>query len=63
VAVDPFGGPRSTWGGRLARAVHAAVRAGAELDRVRRAAGPPSEHRVALPGCRRPDVIGGPAGT
>ena len=26
---DAFGGPRSTWGARLARAVHAAVRAGA----------------------------------
>jgi len=29
VEVEPFGGPRSTWGGRLARAVHEAVRAGA----------------------------------
>jgi adenosylcobinamide hydrolase len=29
-AVEPFGGPRSTWGARLARAVHAAVRAGTE---------------------------------
>jgi adenosylcobinamide hydrolase len=26
--VEPFGGPRSTWGARLARAVHAAVRTG-----------------------------------
>lgn len=26
--VEPFGGPRSTWGSRLARAVHAAVLAG-----------------------------------
>jgi adenosylcobinamide hydrolase len=26
--VEPFGGPRSTWGARLARAVHASVRAG-----------------------------------
>ena len=26
---EPFGGPRSTWGARLARAVHTAVRAGA----------------------------------
>jgi adenosylcobinamide amidohydrolase len=25
---EPFGGPRSTWGARLARAVHATVRAG-----------------------------------
>lgn len=30
--VEPFAGPRSLWGSRLARAVHAAVRAG--LDRV-----------------------------
>jgi adenosylcobinamide amidohydrolase len=28
--VEPFGGPRSIWGARLARAVHAAVRSGAE---------------------------------
>ena len=27
--AEPFGGPRSTWGARLARAVHAAVLAGA----------------------------------
>lgn len=27
--ADPFGGPRSTWGARLARAVHDAVRRGA----------------------------------
>jgi len=27
--VEPYGGPRSTWGARLARAVHAAVTAGA----------------------------------
>jgi adenosylcobinamide amidohydrolase len=26
--AEPFGGPRSVWGARLARAVHAAVRAG-----------------------------------
>jgi adenosylcobinamide amidohydrolase len=26
--TQPFGGPRSTWGARLARAVHDAVRAG-----------------------------------
>ena len=29
VAVEAFGGPRSTWGSRLARAVHAAVDEGA----------------------------------
>jgi adenosylcobinamide amidohydrolase len=28
-ASEPFGGPRSTWGARLARATYAAVRAGA----------------------------------
>lgn len=28
-AEEPFAGPRSTWGARVARAVHAAVRAGA----------------------------------
>ena len=27
-APEPYCGPRSTWGARLARAVHAAVRAG-----------------------------------
>ncbi|PZS30767.1 MAG: hypothetical protein DLM61_10085, partial [Pseudonocardiales bacterium] len=27
-ASEQFGGPRSTWGARLARAVHDAVRAG-----------------------------------
>lgn len=30
--AEPFAGPRSTWGARLARAVHAAVRAGAAAD-------------------------------
>jgi adenosylcobinamide hydrolase len=33
-AVEPYGGPRSTWGGRLARAVHAAVTAGARAEAV-----------------------------
>lgn len=33
-----FGGPRSVWGSRLARAVHAAVAQGARDDRLRRAA-------------------------
>ena len=33
-AVEPYGGPRSTWGARLARAVHAAVTAGARADAV-----------------------------
>ncbi|WP_017624830.1 adenosylcobinamide amidohydrolase [Nocardiopsis chromatogenes] len=35
-APDPFGGPRSRWGGRAARAVHEAVRAGAQDDAARR---------------------------
>jgi len=36
--LDPFGGPRSTWGSRLARAVHAAVDTGIVhwADRSRR---------------------------
>jgi adenosylcobinamide amidohydrolase len=37
-ALEPFGGPRSVWGARLARAVHHAVLRGAREDRVRRAA-------------------------
>jgi adenosylcobinamide amidohydrolase len=47
-APDPYGGPRSTWGSRLARAVHRAVLAGAPEDErvarhggVRRAPRPP----------------------
>jgi adenosylcobinamide amidohydrolase len=28
--TEPFAGPRSTWGARIARAVHAAVRHGLE---------------------------------
>jgi len=31
-AVEPYGGPRSTWGARLARVVHAAVTAGARAE-------------------------------
>ncbi|MQA93761.1 MAG: hypothetical protein GEV11_03660 [Streptosporangiales bacterium] len=34
---DPFGGPRSRWGAPLARAVHAAVKAGALSDEWRTA--------------------------
>lgn len=33
-AVEPYGGPRSTWGARLARAVHAAVTTGARAEAV-----------------------------
>jgi adenosylcobinamide amidohydrolase len=36
--VEPFGGPRSRWGARVARAVHGAVLRGALDDRERRAA-------------------------
>ncbi|MFE4518700.1 adenosylcobinamide amidohydrolase [Kitasatospora sp. NPDC056783] len=55
---DPFGGPRSVWGSRLARAVYRAVREGAELDRERRAEGPSVPHPRTVPGCRLPDVRG-----
>jgi adenosylcobinamide amidohydrolase len=48
---DPFGGPRSVWGSRLARAVHGAVRSGAELDRERREEGRPAVHTQAQPSC------------
>jgi adenosylcobinamide hydrolase len=34
--AERYGGPRSSWGSRLARAVHAAVRAGAAADGHRR---------------------------
>jgi adenosylcobinamide amidohydrolase len=34
--VEPFGGPRSSWGGRVARAAHRAVLAGAEEWQVAR---------------------------
>ncbi|MFJ6213291.1 adenosylcobinamide amidohydrolase [Streptomyces sp. NPDC092296] len=58
----PFGGPRSLWGARLARAVHAAVREGAERDAVRRASGgPEAEHPVTGPGCLVPPSAGTPA--
>jgi len=33
--VEPFAGPRSVWGGRLARAVHAAVAAGIPISAAR----------------------------
>ncbi|WP_234443836.1 adenosylcobinamide amidohydrolase [Streptomyces sp. NRRL B-24484] len=55
--ADPFGGPRSVWGARLARAVHRAVREGAELDRARRAAGPTAPHPRPRPECTRADVL------
>ncbi|MEV7603232.1 adenosylcobinamide amidohydrolase [Kitasatospora sp. NPDC089797] len=55
-APDPFGGPRSLWGARLARAVYRAVRAGAEHDRARRALGAPLPHPAPGPSCPLPDV-------
>ncbi|MGW4806675.1 adenosylcobinamide amidohydrolase [Kitasatospora sp. NPDC004272] len=57
-APEPFGGPRSPWGSRLARAVHRAVLAGARADRERRAGwdGPPT-HPATLPGCACGDVL------
>ncbi len=57
--ADPFGGPRSHWGGRLARAVRAAVFEGAVLDRERRAEydGPPL-HPATVPGCELADALG-----
>ncbi|MFB6887994.1 adenosylcobinamide amidohydrolase [Kitasatospora sp. NPDC056327] len=56
-AADPFGGPRSRWGARLARAVHRAVLEGAELDRDRRDRGPAPLHTGPGPDCRRTDVL------
>nr|WP_156206411.1 adenosylcobinamide amidohydrolase [Streptomyces lycii] len=56
-APEPFGGPRSLWGSRLARAVYRAVREGAELDRARREHGPAAGHPAPVPGCRHPDVL------
>ncbi|GAA1938015.1 adenosylcobinamide amidohydrolase [Kitasatospora viridis] len=57
--ADEFGGPRSRWGARLARAVHAAVLAGALRDAERRAGGPTPDHPAAVPGCRRADLLAG----
>ncbi|MFC8449052.1 adenosylcobinamide amidohydrolase [Kitasatospora sp. NPDC057223] len=57
--AEPFGGPRSTWGSRLARAVHRAVREGAEQDRVRRAGGPLPGHPAPLGVCRSAVLLAG----
>ncbi len=54
--ADPFGGPRSVWGARLARAVHEAVRHGAERDRERRAEGAPAPHTVRQACCGLDDI-------
>ncbi|WP_049652035.1 adenosylcobinamide amidohydrolase [Kitasatospora sp. MY 5-36] len=56
-AADPFGGPRSVWGSRLARAVHRAVLDGAERDRARRREGPGVPHQGPRPDCHRADVL------
>jgi adenosylcobinamide amidohydrolase len=50
--AEPFGGPRSPWGAPLARAVHRAVREGAERDRQRRGTGLPPQHAVPAAACR-----------
>ncbi|MET8698029.1 adenosylcobinamide amidohydrolase [Kitasatospora sp. NPDC004723] len=56
-AADPFGGPRSVWGSRLARAVHRAVLDGAERDRRRRDRGPAVPHQGPSPECCRENVL------
>ncbi|MBF9066775.1 adenosylcobinamide amidohydrolase [Streptacidiphilus sp. NEAU-YB345] len=53
---DPFGGPRSIWGSRLARAVRDAVRQGALDDRARRAQGEPAVHAGPTASCAVRDV-------
>ncbi|MER7702647.1 adenosylcobinamide amidohydrolase [Kitasatospora sp. NPDC097605] len=58
--ADPFGGPRSPWGARLARAVHRAVVEGAHRDRRRRAQGPAAPHRRPVADCLCANVL--PAG-
>lgn len=51
---EPFGGPRSRWGARLARAVYAAVYQSATEDVARRAQGKPAVHADTLPSCTMP---------
>lgn len=48
--VEPFGGPRSRWGARLARAVYAAVYQSASEDVARRAQGAPAPHAASMCG-------------
>ncbi len=45
---EPFGGVRSRWGGRVARAVHAAVAEGARAEMVRPGAGRPDDRARRL---------------
>ncbi|WP_380282301.1 adenosylcobinamide amidohydrolase [Kitasatospora purpeofusca] len=56
-AADPFGGPRSLWGARLARAVHRAVVEGAHRDRERRAQRPGAPHPRPVADCLRENVL------
>ncbi|MFF2351176.1 adenosylcobinamide amidohydrolase [Kitasatospora sp. NPDC058115] len=58
--ADPFGGPRSRWGARLARAVHRAVVEGAHRDRARRARGDAAPHHRPAADCLCANVL--PAG-
>lgn len=48
---EPFGGPRSRWGARLARAVYAAVYRAASEDVARRALGEPTTHAETVQAC------------
>lgn len=48
---EPFGGPRSRWGARLARAVYAAVYQSASEDVARRAQGAPVVHPETVRSC------------
>jgi adenosylcobinamide amidohydrolase len=56
-AAEPYGGPRSVWGARLARAVHAAV-----LDGARAWLADPSAWSEASPGAASPHLPGPSAG-
>ncbi|MFJ2775434.1 adenosylcobinamide amidohydrolase [Kitasatospora sp. NPDC087315] len=56
---EPFGGPRSRWGARAARAVHEAVTLGAERDRTGRARGAVPGHARSTPECARTFVLSG----
>ena len=51
---EPFGGPRSRWGARLARAVYEAVYQAAVADVARRAAGEPAVHLATTEACTAP---------
>jgi adenosylcobinamide amidohydrolase len=55
---ESFGGPRSRWGARLARAVYAAVYQSASEDAARRAHGEPAAHPQTLQACIVPRARG-----